>query len=441
MQSFKYILFLTIIIVFYQNCGAQFDTNSVSKYQDLDTTSESSVTPDNEVKKNKETDVDIVKTPAGTDIVKTPTDNDTGKTTPKPLPNPITNKKCSIDRKKSLLNPSRLIGFGRNTTGGLSVNNFTIVTNLNDDGPGSLRAAMKKNTAWIIFDDKLRNGVIRIKKQLSNKTGNLTIDGRGSDGKMNNITISPDSNSNVGLAFYLTGGNTIIHGVKVDGENKMAGIYARLGQNYWIDHVTVTRSTDEGIGIGKSDAGKASANFTTISNYFVYDSPKGIICGANAKFLDQIDSGVGFCQITVHSSNLSARSRNPRFSMNVQGHVFNNYIHSFSTGGMEIVGGSTVISENNVLSAITAKNGNGSKAQMANNANGKGRKDYPDGNIFTNGDLYLDIAKASGNINPNNIKPFDIPYPYKLISGKDIVEKIVTNAGANNASANLNFCE
>lgn len=71
-------------------------------------------------------------------------------------------------------------GAGRFAAGGRGGKTIK-VTNLNDDGPGSLRAAVETKGARIIDFDVA--GTIRLKSDLAIKNSNITIDGRTAPGK------------------------------------------------------------------------------------------------------------------------------------------------------------------------------------------------------------------------------------------------------------------
>ena len=265
------------------------------------------------------------------------------------------------------------------------------MTSLDDRGPGTLRDALAQPTPlWIIFDPSIKGGQIELKSALNVKVKDITIDGYDSD-----ITITADNNDFVPLQFR--GGNTIIHGLTVDGQGTtLTGIFIREGDLYWVDHVTVTDVQDDALGLGQANKLDTSASEITISNYRVYNTIKGMLGGGNAE-----QPYHPLFRVTVHSSSLGARDRNPRVQTGGQVHAFNNYIHSFEYGGMDASRNSIIISENNVFSALKAgRVGNAQTGRAPTNG-----APIP-GHIFSEGDIFLDVAESSGSINPSNVDPF-----------------------------------
>ncbi len=340
---------------------------------------------------------------------------------------------CSFDRKSSLINSNSLVGFGENTTGGLNSNGFTVVSNTNDDGPGSLREALSlSGPNWIIFDTALNGRTIYLNSPINVKNPDITIDGRGST-----VTVSPAQNNMFLIAFR--GGNTILHGIKLDGQGLTAtALMLRQGYNYWIDHLTITNfQNDDAISIGQG--GKTdSASEITISNYKVHSTSKGILSGGNGNYPDFPTN-----RVTVHSSELAAGERNPRVQYGSIYHVFNSYIHSFKYVGMEAGRNAKLISENNVFSALTANNPKNAQTgrYASSNIFPAELPNGPIGHIYSRGDLFLDDSASSGSINPTTPTPFNIPYNYELLDVNLVRDAVLQKAGAENINNSLNQCQ
>lgn len=336
---------------------------------------------------------------------------------------------CTIDRIGSLLNSPDRIGFGAATTGGAAANNFEVVTNTSDSGSGSLRnALLKSGPLWITFDPSIHNQTIRIKSNINIQQSDITIDGRGA-----NMTIQPSENSNDMIMLTFRGGNTIIAGITVNGNNTDGtGIMTREGNNYWLDHVTITNfGSDDALSIGQGSRPNTSASEITISNYRVYNTSKGLQAGGNDKY-----PNFSRHRITIHKSYLGASDRNPRIQYGGQTHIFNSYINSYVYGGMDAGRGAKIISESNVFLSANSKNDR--NAQMGRPA-GSG----PTGYVYSTNDLFLGGSYSSGEINPNSPTQFTIPYDYQnnLIPVESVKEFVEANAGAGFSGAAFNSCD
>lgn len=222
---------------------------------------------------------------------------------------------CRTDRINSLLNSPDRIGYGAQTTGGAAADAITWVTNLNDSGPGSLRTALESaSPKWIAFDEKLKGGTIYVESQLPS-SGDFTIDGRGNSGPLD-ITLAA-TDSTLRHMLVLWNGNVIIHGITLDGNNTNGtALLPRTGSNFWIDHVTIKNwITDDAIGIGKLSESNTADNIT-ISNYHAFDTSKAILFGGEDE-----DTRPKTGKLTLFSSILAAKDRNPRVSRYQHAHI------------------------------------------------------------------------------------------------------------------------
>lgn len=216
-------------------------------------------------------------------------------------------------------------GFGRHTTGGRG-GKVLYVTNLNDSGPGSFRAAVQAIGArYVLF--KI-SGTIALESRLVIKNDNLTIAGQTAPG--DGITIRD-------YPVVIDADNVIIRYMRFrlgdEAQQQADGLEARFHKNIIIDHCSISWATDETLTL------YANEN-TTVQWSFITESLRNSVHEKGSHGYGGIWGGKN---ATFHHNLLASHdSRNPRlgeeagkaFALTDKVDVRNNVIYNWQGNSM-----------------------------------------------------------------------------------------------------------
>lgn len=136
-------------------------------------------------------------------------------------------------------------GFGRHALGGRG-GRVVKVSNLDDDGPGSLRAALRaEGPRTVVFDV---SGVIELEREIVVKNGRVTLAGQTAPGdgitlKNHGLVLKADDV----VVRYIRSRPGSAAGVETDAISVMAG------ENVIIDHCSTSWATDETLTVSPSE--------------------------------------------------------------------------------------------------------------------------------------------------------------------------------------------
>jgi pectate lyase len=165
-------------------------------------------------------------------------------------------------------------GFGKYTTGGRG-GKVLIVTNLDDDGPGSFREAVEKNTPRIIVFAV--SGTIHLNSKLNIKS-NVTIAGQTAPGDgicLADYPVSLNGNNIIVRYLRFRMGDKSQKGGMVDGNGGDDAFGGTRNRNVIIDHCSGSWSTDEVFSIYGGDSTTVQWNLIAEPLNYSYHFEKG----------------------------------------------------------------------------------------------------------------------------------------------------------------------
>ena len=269
-------------------------------------------------------------------------------------------------------------GYGRYAIGGRG-GKVVEVTNLNDDGPGSLREAVTKNIGprTIVFTV---SGIITLKSRLATNNSYITVAGQTSPGKGICIRQAP---------FGLSGGNdAIIQNVRVRlGSGTTYDGMGMAGANYGIfDHCSISWTIDEAF--SSRNAKNITLQRTLISEALNIAGHQNYPAGTKHGYAATIGGDAG----SFHH-NLLAHCEGRNWSMGggldgngyYAGHldIFNNVVYNW--GGRANDGGAYEVNFVNNYYKRGPANGTTTIMKAQLEGTGKGSQSYYyAGNIYQN---------------------------------------------------------
>lgn len=299
-------------------------------------------------------------------------------------------------------------GFGRFATGGRGGEVYH-VTNLNDDGPGSLRDAISKPNRIVVFDV---GGIIHITSRLVIQK-NIYIAGQTAPG--DGITIYGN-----GVALNSSSGNSIIRYIRIrmgeNGDYRKDALGISDGQNYMFDNVSITWGWD----------GTVDVNGTNIDNITFQDC----IIGQGIDIVGHSTGGLmqsGKWSV-IRSIYIDNETRNPKGKGTHE--VMNCVMYNWGSNGY-IMGSTDGLSEVNAV-------GNHFIYGPSSSSNSHITGTTPAFHVY-GADNWVD-ANKNGVFDPTLLTDYKTatlmnnPYPYngmeKVMPANTALEYVLANAGS-----------
>jgi len=327
--------------------------------------------------------------------------------------------------RQPLLSSSNRVGFGAETTGGT---NEVFVKNI-----AEFVAAVAVSNNYIRLASSLSGQDLLVSGSINITGENITIDGSDAPGAVFRPAANYPNNQPMMIS---KGANIIINEITLDGGwyperstyNNVAAI-RMFGDGIWVNKVTVTGFWDDAFDI------VISATNATFSNVKTFNTNKSM------HFFYPKSSER---HVSIHSSELSARERNPWNQGSKNVHMWNNYIHddpSFPYYAGTYVGNTKEGYASNRMNrsdpAYTISEHNVFEGPNAFLIFAEGPPSIP-GFVHSNND-FLGGGKVEGGGTANGVSNytatstpslFDIPYFYNLLPTEQVKDYVLANAGA-----------
>ncbi len=329
--------------------------------------------------------------------------------------NDIDSGNANISKQQMLLSSSDLVGFGAATTGGA---NEIVVRSIEE-----FVAAVSQSDSYVRLDPSLTGKTLYISDTIDIDAANITIDGSDAPGA---IFKPSESFQGGGVMMYSRGPNFIINNITLeanyypDGSSNNVGGIRFSNDGIWVNKVTVSGLWDDAFDMVY---GATNATFSKVKTF---NTDKTM----NMFYPHDPDK-----RVSIHSSDLAGRQRNPWNQGAAYVHMWNNYIHDaqwagqmaglsasqYSRNSRTSPGPAHIISEHNVFEDT------GSDALRAY-AESAGLEGY----IHSNGDD-LGGGRVQGAENvlyTDNPSLFYIPYTYNPLPTDEVKAYVLATAGA-----------
>jgi len=328
---------------------------------------------------------------------------------------------------------TEMVGFAKfgGVTGGQAASVATKVTNTNDSGTGSLRAALTGGSdRWIVFDRSVFPQSVETTIALSSpinmrNINNITVDGFGARVRIANYGITTADWTGSGPNWAINVSNNLCF-INLKMATTVAGNYDNFTidgtDRLWLYHVECFGGGDGNLDITLVAQGPNAQGYGTLQNCYIHDSQTGKGCligdqsegyGDERSASSGYPGGGGDLKLTIVDSRFKDVLRNPVI-FNSHVHQFNNYYHGWTLEGPALFGGMCALRGEYCVLDGTGAGANASKGFYSERYGyADPARDYRrqlfNNNVHLGGSTELD---ASGGYSNPAGSIFTIPYTY-----------------------------